>query len=251
MTRTLLIPAAGRGTRLGSPLPKVLTPVCGRPMLEWILDRHRAYCSRIVLVVHPADRAAIEAGVRRLDDAIACAEQPAPTGMLDAILAGRALALDPVPDRIWITWCDQVLISAATAAHLAAVESGVPGAAAVFPTSRQRPPYIHFDRDADGTLRGVRQRREGDPMPEIGESDAGLFSLSRDALAIELPSFATMAARGRGTAERNFLPFLPWLAARAPVVTFDVPAIESLGVNTPEDLAQVERRLIGLGAGRP
>ena len=241
MTRTLVVPAAGRGTRLGSPVPKALTPVAGRPMIEWIVDRHRPYCDRVVLVVHPGDRPAVEAAARRIDAAIVLAEQPAPTGMLDAILAGRESALAASPDRVWITWCDQVLISAGTTARLARMEASAP--AAVFPTSMQRDPYIHFDRAADGTLASVRQRREGDAMPPVGESDAGLFSLSRQSFAVDLPAFAAGAGHGGATAERNFLPFLVWLAARTPVVTFEVPAHESLGVNTPADLAAVERHL--------
>ena len=46
---------------------------------------------------------------------------------------------------------------------------------------------------------------------------------------------------GRGTGERNFLPFIPWLAGRKPVVTFPcTDPMEALGINTPEDLQQVE-----------
>lgn len=243
MTRTLLVPAAGRGTRLGSTQPKVLTPVAGRPMLDWILDRHRPFCAEVVLVIHPADRPAIEAYARAAPDAIALAEQPSPTGMLDAILCGRELAVAARPDRVWITWCDQVLISRTTIDQLVAAESRRPSPAAVFPTSMQAPPYIHFERDATGVLIDVRQRREGDDMPAIGESDAGLFSLTREALTTDLPAFSELSLRGRLTDERNFLPFLPWLAVRAEVTTFEIPPHESLGVNTPEDRAEAERRL--------
>ena len=37
-TRVLIVPAAGRGQRLGSSVPKVLVPVNGRPMLHHLLD---------------------------------------------------------------------------------------------------------------------------------------------------------------------------------------------------------------------
>jgi bifunctional UDP-N-acetylglucosamine pyrophosphorylase/glucosamine-1-phosphate N-acetyltransferase len=33
-----IILAAGKGTRMNSPLPKVLHPVAGRPMLSWVID---------------------------------------------------------------------------------------------------------------------------------------------------------------------------------------------------------------------
>jgi bifunctional UDP-N-acetylglucosamine pyrophosphorylase/glucosamine-1-phosphate N-acetyltransferase len=240
MTRTLLVPAAGRGTRLASPLPKALTPVAGRAMLDWILDRHQPYCGRVVLVIHPDDRAAFGAYVRASRRDIALAEQPAPTGMLDAILCGRDAVAASGAERVWITWCDQVLISAQTAAQLAARDAAASRPAAVFPTSRQTEPYVHFDRDAHGRLNAVRQRREGDEMPPAGESDAGLFSLTREALAADLPEFARTAPRGRATHERNFLPFLAWLGGRAEVVTFTISEQESLGINTADDLAAAE-----------
>jgi CTP:molybdopterin cytidylyltransferase MocA len=242
MTRTLIVPAAGMGTRLGAGLPKWRVPVAGRPMIDHVLDRHRTYCQRVVLVVSPASRDEAEKHLEVRSTAGRVAVQDAATGMLDAIVIGAAAALESRPDRLWISWCDQIAISASTAGRLAALD-GVRGApAVVMPTVRQSSPYIHFDRDAAGHFSAVRQRREGDVMPESGESDAGLFSLSAEA-ARWLPEFAADVPGGAGTGERNFLPFLVWAAARAQVATFPIDAIEAVGVNTPEDLDRVERHL--------
>ena len=38
---TVLVMAAGHGTRMHSELPKVLHPVCGKPMVEWVIDAAR------------------------------------------------------------------------------------------------------------------------------------------------------------------------------------------------------------------
>lgn len=43
--------AAGRGERLGSPGPKALVPVAGRPMLEWSLEALRAVAQVEAIVV--------------------------------------------------------------------------------------------------------------------------------------------------------------------------------------------------------
>lgn len=208
-------------------------------MIDYILDRHTSHVERTVLVVAPAVRPAIEAHLR--DRTVAFAEQASPTGMLDAILAGRDAVGALRPDRVWITWCDQVGISALTVSRLAAAEADAPEAAVILPTVAQTPPYIHFDRDPTGRLTGVRQRREGDSMPDTGTSDAGLFSLSRTAFEDWLPEYAAVAPRGATTGERNFLPFIPWVSARARVVTFSIASEEARGVNTPEDLAAAER----------
>jgi bifunctional UDP-N-acetylglucosamine pyrophosphorylase/glucosamine-1-phosphate N-acetyltransferase len=244
MRRVLVVPAAGRGTRLGSALPKPLTPVAGRAMIDYILRRHAEFASDAVVIVHPAARAAIQTHVAEAPLRVHLAEQSSPTGMLDAILAAREAVDALAAERVWITWCDQVAISRATTARLAGAERDAHTPAAVFPTVRQSPPYIHFDRDTSGRIVRVRQRREGDTLPDVGESDAGLFSLSAEAYATQLMAYAAREdSRGGGTGERNFLPFLPWLAQRAEVVTFPIDAGEARGINTPEDLAAVTEYL--------
>jgi CTP:molybdopterin cytidylyltransferase MocA len=64
-----------------------------------------------------------------------------------------------------------------------------------------------------------------------------------------LPAYAREVSIGTTTGERNFLPFIAWLAAsagrRGHVVTFPaVDDMEAVGVNTPEELQRVERYLI-------
>ena len=52
MTTTAIVLAAGKGTRMRSALPKVLHPVCGRPMIFHVVDQLRlAGAKRIVVVV--------------------------------------------------------------------------------------------------------------------------------------------------------------------------------------------------------
>ena len=47
-----VILAAGKGTRMQSELPKVLHPVNGKPMLQWVVDAVRtANADRIILVI--------------------------------------------------------------------------------------------------------------------------------------------------------------------------------------------------------
>jgi hypothetical protein len=79
-------------------------------------------------------------------------------------------------------------------------------------------------------------------MPAVGESDAGLFVLRLDAYLEQLETYSRHSASvGTGTGERNFLPFVPWLAARMPVVTMPIERTEeAIGVNTPEDVPVVE-----------
>jgi bifunctional UDP-N-acetylglucosamine pyrophosphorylase/glucosamine-1-phosphate N-acetyltransferase len=244
VTRLLVIPAAGRGTRLGWEGPKLLCPVAGRAMIDHLLERYRPLVDRVVLVVAPSAEPLVRRHLAAAAAGVEFAIQETPDGMLPAILRAHPSVETHRPRQVWITWCDQVAISARTVDALAAELDRHPEAALVFPTARQSPPYIHFPRDDQGRIAAVLQRREGDAMPEHGESDAGLFAVTGETFTRRLPEFDRVAAAGAGTRERNFLPFIPWLAARAPVRTFDLADVrEAAGVNTRDDLRRLEAYL--------
>jgi bifunctional UDP-N-acetylglucosamine pyrophosphorylase/glucosamine-1-phosphate N-acetyltransferase len=57
LASTVVILAAGEGTRMRSALPKVLHPILGRPMILWpVLVAQRAGAGRVVVIDGP-DRA--------------------------------------------------------------------------------------------------------------------------------------------------------------------------------------------------
>src|SRR5215208_4110917 len=83
---SVLIMAAGRGTRMRSRLPKVLHPLCGRPLILWPVEAAReAGAERVVVVV---GREGEE--VRRvLPPGVEVALQDPPAGTGDAVLSAR------------------------------------------------------------------------------------------------------------------------------------------------------------------
>jgi bifunctional UDP-N-acetylglucosamine pyrophosphorylase/glucosamine-1-phosphate N-acetyltransferase len=242
--RLLIVPAAGAGTRLGRGLPKLLVPVDGSPMIDHVLRLHARLAARAVLVVSPSALAAVQAHLASAPLPIDFVIQEQPTGMLDAIL----LASDTVerwrPQRVWITWCDQIALLPVTLDRLRLADDAIPAPPLALPTCRTSEPYVHLDRDSAGRITRVLHRREGDPMPGVGETDAGLFDLSLAAYRDDLHGYAAAPQIGARTGERNFVPFVTWMAARGEVVT--VPCSlreESMGVNTPDDLARIEAHL--------
>lgn len=242
MDRLLIIPAAGLGSRLGAHTPKLLALVNGRPMIDHLLTLYAPVVERVALVVHPSARNAVLHALQGWTRPIDVFVQEQPTGMLDAILLARPAVEAARPRRVWITWCDQVAIHPHTVLRLAETDAAEPLIA--LPTCTSASPYVHFVRDASGRIVRVLHRREGDPIPDSGESDTGLFSLSQSAYLDLLGAFAADPGTGGATGERNFLPFIPWAAERGPVVTFPcTEAAEAIGVNTPEDLAVAERTL--------
>ena len=248
-SRLLVVPAAGIGSRLGAAVPKVLVPVAGVPMIDRILDLYRDWIERAVVVVNPAASREIARHVEARHDSLTIdlVEQSSPTGMLDAILLAAPFTRGTA--GVWVTWCDQVAVHPRTIERLAAVTDAERSAPLIMPTSRRLHPYIHFSRDHQGRITRVLHRRERDEMPDEGESDIGLFAMSTRAFDEDLPRFAGGVEVGQSTRERNFLPFIPWLARTQPVVTFPCEdPMEAVGVNTPEELKLVEEYLRGRSA---
>jgi bifunctional UDP-N-acetylglucosamine pyrophosphorylase/glucosamine-1-phosphate N-acetyltransferase len=241
MRRVLIVPAAGLGSRLRTATPKALVLVNGKAMIDLVVERFQPFVERVVFVVAPSLTARMRehlAQAAPLPFDIAVQERP--TGMLDAILAAAPAVEDSGAERAWVAWCDQVGVLPETLQRVADAEARS-DPSLVFPTVHMDEPYIHFVREPNGRISQVLQRREGDAMPQHGESDMGVFSLSRHALLEQLPTFAATVPIGSGTRERNFLPFIPWLAFKGPVLT--VPStdpMEATGINTPEELVAVE-----------
>jgi len=240
----LIIPAAGTGSRLQTSTPKFLVPLSRRPMIDWLIDLYRPYVSRIVLIVNPASADEARRRASASEVPMDVEVQKIPTGMLDAVLLGYERVKQSAATRIWVTWCDQIAIHPRTIGRLSELSTVHADAPIVMPVAFRKDPYIHLERDSQSRIVRVLHRREGDAMPDVGESDAGLFSFSRDAFLTQLPAYAVALETGAGTGERNLLPFIPWIAERGDVVVFPcLEDIESVGINTPEELREVEAHL--------
>jgi len=244
MNRLMIIPAAGRGSRLQSSTPKVLYPVAGRPMIDYLLELYAPFVDRFVLVLHPSFAEAVERHCAGSGLHIDYDVQSEPTGMLDAILIPKERVQRYQPQQIWITWCDQIAVDPKTVRALAETSEREQDAAMVMPSIVKSEPYIHIVRNEAGKIVDLLHRREGDHLPDPGESDMGLFSVSRSAYLELLPRFADEAVTGQATRERNFLPFIPWVAGKTRVVTFPaLNVIESVGINDATDLRHIEEHL--------
>src|SRR3954454_16196747 len=82
---TALIMAAGHGTRMRSSLAKVLHPICGVPMVQWVIEAAQdAGADRVVCITRP------DAGVAdAMPDRVEAAEQHEGEGTGSAVLAAR------------------------------------------------------------------------------------------------------------------------------------------------------------------
>ncbi len=245
---SVIIPAAGRGSRLGFHRPKILYPVAGRPILDWLLDGFEPLCASLVFVLSPAGAAEVAAELdRRIPGRYHIAIQPSPTGMGDAVSIG----LEYVRSKhVAVVWGDQVALRPQSVAMTLALHQGPLETGLTCPTVWRPQPYIHLERDDAGSVTGLRQAREGDTMPPEGESDTGFFCFRTEALRGWLDQMRhDGAALGRVTGEFNLLPVIPLAASQGLLLTpRHMRVEETVGVNSAGDAGRVEDFLIGYGS---
>jgi HAD superfamily hydrolase (TIGR01509 family) len=241
-----VIPAAGRGSRLGLDRPKLLAPVdeaAGETIWSILEAKLKPFADRIQLVLSPSG---VEWFAR---SGAEIAIQDEPLGMGDAVFRGASRWK---ADRILVIWGDQVNLSSETFERtLRAHACAQPQPAFALPRVWNRSPYVQYDFDQGGRVTRVRQTREGDSTDAEGWSDVGLFCLSTEGLEPLWREYLASAARGSMTGEINFLPFLPYLSSQGWTgVTWDVAdPDEARGVNTPADLEFARERWLRASRG--
>lgn len=183
---TVVILAAGQGTRMRSATPKVLHELCGIPMVLWpIRAALAAGAGRVVVVDSPAR--AIEPV---LPDGIELAIQAQSDGTGGAVRAASEL-IDPAAPVVILSG-DVPLVSPEAIAELVQAHSDS-GAAATMATAVLDDPtgYGRVVRDADGSVaRVVETKKPGDAAAaelEIREVNSGIYVFSGAELLGVLP----------------------------------------------------------------
>ncbi|HEY2283140.1 MAG TPA: bifunctional UDP-N-acetylglucosamine diphosphorylase/glucosamine-1-phosphate N-acetyltransferase GlmU [Solirubrobacteraceae bacterium] len=236
---TVLILAAGRGTRMRSRTPKVLHELCGLPMVLWPVRAALAAGAGRVIVVDSPQRAL--QGV--LPEGVRLAVQPQSDGTGGAVVAGLA-ELDSADDDtpVVVLSGDVPLVSAAVIAELVRAHEASGAGATMASTVLDDPSgYGRVVRNADGAVEGVVETKtDGDATPEqllIREVNTGVYVFSAQALREALPRLSAENAQGE-----LYLPqVLDLIRASGGTIAAHAVADERLvlGVNDRAALAQV------------
>jgi bifunctional UDP-N-acetylglucosamine pyrophosphorylase/glucosamine-1-phosphate N-acetyltransferase len=241
---TVLILAAGQGTRMRSDTPKVLHELCGRQLVLWpVLAALDAGAGRVVVVDSPA-RALGEVLQQGVGDErsrrIGLVVQPQANGTGGAV-AAAAGEIDPEQPVVVLSG-DVPLVSAAAIAELLDAHAAA-GAPATMATTVLADPsgYGRVVRDDQGLFeRVVETKKAGDATAQelqIKEINTGIYAFDGAALLAALPRLGADNAQGE-----LYLPQVLDLlrgdghAVAAHVV--DDPGLV-LGVNDRVGLAQV------------
>ena len=182
---TAVVLAAGQGTRMRSRLPKMLHPLCGRPLVGWpVAAALEAGADRVVVVDSPANTLD-----GKLPQGVRCTIQPEPDGTGGAVRAAAA-EIDPEA-TVLVLPGDVPLVTPAAIEQLVRAHAKH-GPAATMATMVLDDPsgYGRVVRDDDGNVeRIVETKVAGDATPEqlaIDEVNSGIFVFDGAALLAAL-----------------------------------------------------------------
>ena len=158
---TVLIMAAGQGTRMRSDTPKVLHRVAGKSLVEWVVDAARAAgAGRVVAIVRPGDGVA-----EGLPDDIEVAEQREGEGTGAAVLAARETVLGQGDGPVVVLSGDHPLITAEQLEGLLAEHERERAGATLLTTDQVDPAgYGRIVRDSDGNVDRIFETKHTDGL---------------------------------------------------------------------------------------
>jgi bifunctional UDP-N-acetylglucosamine pyrophosphorylase / glucosamine-1-phosphate N-acetyltransferase len=191
----VLVMAAGAGTRMRSSLPKMLHPVCGRPMVAWpILAAREAGAGRVAAIVSPGHD--LSAGLPEGSETVV---QPEADGTGGAIRA--ALPLIEESETVLVLSGDHPLISVEDITGLLDAHESHGGAATMLTIELEDPgSYGRVVRGEGGEVeRVVEAKADGDAGPEdlaIREINAGAYAFDAGPLAEALAGLSNDNAQG-------------------------------------------------------
>jgi bifunctional UDP-N-acetylglucosamine pyrophosphorylase/glucosamine-1-phosphate N-acetyltransferase len=233
---TVIIMAAGHGTRMRSELAKVLHPLCGRPMIQWCIEAaKRAGARQVVCVTRPGE------GVSEaLPADVVVAEQTTGEGTGAAVLACRDIVGSD--GTVVVLSGDHPLISEQVIAELVSTHQR-DNAAATLVTCDQIDPtgYGRIVRADDGSVKRIVETKqtEGLSQQELGirEVNIGAYAFSNEALYSALDAVADTGA------ERYLTDVFEVFKSRGDRISACLTSDSSsaLGVNTRLDLLGAQR----------
>ena len=189
-----IILAAGKGTRMKSELYKVMHPVCGKPMVEHVVDQvERAGAEMIVAIVgHGAEMVQQQLGER-----VSYALQAEQLGTGHAVLQAEELLKDKEGTTL-VVCGDTPLLTVETFEKLMKVHEETKAKATILTAWVEDPTgYGHVVREEDGTV--LKNVEHKDATPEeaaIQEINTGTYCFDNQSLFSALSEVGNDNAQG-------------------------------------------------------
>jgi bifunctional UDP-N-acetylglucosamine pyrophosphorylase / glucosamine-1-phosphate N-acetyltransferase len=237
---TVVILAAGEGKRMRSRTPKVLHPLCGRPLIAYALRLARTLADRVVLVVGPKAE-----GVRAAAGAdVTIVEQRERLGTGHAVLQARAAC--PASGPLLVLAGDMPLLLLETLERLVEHQRATGAAATVLTAVVDRPHgYGRVLRVSGRVSRIVEERDATDDQKKVNEINTSVYCFDARRLWPALGEVKPDNDQGE-LYLTDVIGLLARAGARVEAVPVSEPA-EALGINDRRQLAElaaIQRRRI-------
>src|SRR4051794_22806674 len=233
---SVLIMAAGLGTRMRSEVPKVLHPVAGKPMVGWVIDAARgAGASEVVCIVRPGD--GVEEG---LPEGVTVARQEQGEGTGSAVLAARE-RLEKGGSFVVLSG-DHPLVSEELIAGLVGTHKDENAAATLLITKDLDPAgYGRIVRAGDGSVERIVETKYPD---RVAADELSIREINIGTYVFEGPELVEALDRVEAIdGEVHLTEAFPILSANGGRVateeTHDV--LSAMGINSRVELMEAER----------
>jgi bifunctional UDP-N-acetylglucosamine pyrophosphorylase/glucosamine-1-phosphate N-acetyltransferase len=233
----LVLMAAGKGTRMRSRLPKVLHPICGRPILLHALEMGRELGARRRIVIVGAGEEQVRAALEGQD--VELVQQAEQRGTAHAALSARS-ALAGHDGPVLVMNGDHPLYRAATFAAMREAFEASAADLEILVTDMPNPNgYGRVLRDSGGrVVRIVEERECSDTMKRISEVNLGAY-LADARLMFDLLSRVRDDNDKREFYITDIVELALALGRKVEAARADDWS-ESLGINTRLELARAE-----------
>jgi bifunctional UDP-N-acetylglucosamine pyrophosphorylase/glucosamine-1-phosphate N-acetyltransferase len=228
--------AAGQGTRMKSDLPKVLHPLCGKPMLWYVLEAVKMVSTEkpVVIVGHGAEQ--VKSFIGETAD---CIKQEPQLGTAHAALQAEGL-LKGRSDYVLVLYADMPLLQGETFKLLFETQRDNPGPFSLLTVMTDDPRgFGRIVRGPRGQVEAIVEEYVATPEQlKIQELNVGAYCFKSDWLWEALPRIQKNPQKGE-----YYLTDVLELAAKdnlpvQAVVHDDL--IETIGINTRVHLAEAE-----------
>jgi bifunctional UDP-N-acetylglucosamine pyrophosphorylase/glucosamine-1-phosphate N-acetyltransferase/UDP-N-acetylglucosamine pyrophosphorylase len=241
MQKIAVVMAAGKGTRMKSDLPKVLFPVCGRPMIEFVLDAlEQAGIDRIIAVVgYRSDLVRQTLAHRQLE----YAEQTQQLGTGHAVMMCREqLQSHNGPVMVVAGDCPMIQVDSIRKLFESYTELSPP--ACILGTAHKEEPFGlgRIVRDVDGEFSGIVEEKDAtEEQKKITEVNMSYYVFHAPDLLDALTHLKTDNSQGE-----YYITDTPLVLKKQRKKVLALPVlkpIESLGINTIDELTVVEEAI--------
>ena len=192
---TVVVLAAGKGTRMKSGRAKVLHPLAGRTMIGHVLATAARLEPEKAVMVLAKDMDDVETEVERLDLPTAIAIQDPPLGTGHALMAARSCL--PADGDVLVLYGDTPLLTAGTLMQLLAKRREADAAVAVFGFRPADPSgYGRLRFDGEGLAALVEERHADEELKRDGLCNAGIMAMDATRLGELLDSLELKQPKG-------------------------------------------------------